>query len=71
MFACRSQPVSSAEFMSALRKQLRVPFGLPLPSAILPGALAATSGRAATPGRALALGYEFKHPDLEDALNHS
>jgi uncharacterized protein len=65
------QPVSSADFMSALRKQLGVPFGLPLPSAILPGALAATSGRAAIPSRALALGYEFKHPNLEDALKHS
>jgi uncharacterized protein (TIGR01777 family) len=62
------QPVSSAEFMSVVRKQVGVPFGLSSPAAMLPGAVAATSGRAAIPGRALALGYDFIHPDLEEAL---
>jgi uncharacterized protein (TIGR01777 family) len=62
--------VTGAQFMGAVRKSLRVPLGLPTPGWLLPGAVRATIGRPAVPGRALALGYDFKHPDLESALRH-
>ena len=61
-------PVSNGQFMASVRRLLRIPFGAPAPGWVLPGAVPATTGRAAMPGRALALGYDFQHPDLESAL---
>jgi uncharacterized protein (TIGR01777 family) len=60
--------VSRADFMGSVRRMLRIPIGAPAPDWLLPGAIPATTGRAAMPGRALALGYDFRHPDLESAL---
>ena len=62
------EPVSSAEFMAALRRVVGAPFALRPPSWLARGAVAATSGRGAAPARALEAGYEFRHPELEPAL---
>jgi uncharacterized protein (TIGR01777 family) len=62
------EPVTSDQFMAGVRAQVRVAGGVPPPSWLVPGAVRATSGRTVAPGRALALGYEFRHPRLESAL---
>lgn len=62
------QAVSRAQFMAGVRRRLRIPVAAPAPGWLLPGAVPATTGRAAIPGRALALGYDFRHPDLDSAL---
>jgi hypothetical protein len=66
-------PVSSAEFMTTLARVAGGPGGLPPPLWLLRSrlgarALAITQGHGAVPERALELGYEFRHPSLEDAL---
>ena len=60
--------VTNSEFMAGVRSQVRVAGGVAPPLRLVPGAVAATSGRTVTPARALALGYDFRHPSLERAL---
>jgi NAD dependent epimerase/dehydratase family enzyme len=62
------ETVTSAQFMAGVRAQVGVPGGVPPPPWLVPGAVAATTGRTVTPERALALGYDFRHPELEGAL---
>jgi uncharacterized protein len=66
-------PVTSAEFMGALRRALEAPRGVPQPRWLLrspvgAGAVAVTQGRGAVPARAAELGYEFRQPHLDGAL---
>jgi uncharacterized protein (TIGR01777 family) len=61
------QPVTGAQFMAWVRAQVRVAGGLRPPSWLVPGAVTATAGRSVAPERALALGYDFRHPRLERA----
>jgi uncharacterized protein len=65
--------VSSAEFMATLARLAHGQPWVPPPRWLLrsrmgAGALAITHGHGAVPARALELGYEFRHPRLEDAL---
>jgi uncharacterized protein (TIGR01777 family) len=59
---------TNAEFMAGVRAQVRVAGGVAPPLRLVPGAVTATSGRTVTPARALALGYDFRHPSLDRAL---
>lgn len=62
------QLVTSGQFMAGVRAQVRVSAGMRPPRWLVPGAVAATAGRSVAPGRALALGFDFRHPRLERAL---
>ena len=66
-------PVTNREFSQALGRALRRPAFAPVPAAalrLLYGEMAeiVTTGQRAIPARALALGYEFDHPELDEAL---
>ncbi len=74
--AAAPNPVPNATFMNAIRKVLRVPFGLPAPEWLL-GMGAAVIGtqtelllksRWVMPTRLLQQGYQFKYIRVEDAL---
>jgi uncharacterized protein (TIGR01777 family) len=67
------EPVTNREFSGALGRALRRPSVLPVPAPalrVLYGEMAqiVTEGQRAVPRRAVELGYEFRHPDLDDAL---
>jgi uncharacterized protein len=67
------EPVTNREFSKALGRVLRRPAVAPVPALamkILYGEMAVivTTGRRAVPQRLRELGYEFRCPDLEDAL---
>jgi uncharacterized protein (TIGR01777 family) len=67
------EPVTNREFSKALGRVLRRPAVAPVPALamkILYGEMAVvvTTGRRALPRRLQELGYEFRRPDLEDAL---
>jgi uncharacterized protein (TIGR01777 family) len=66
-------PVTNAEFSRALGRALRRPAVLPVPGFALRmmyGEMASvvTAGQRMVPRRALELGYEFLHTDLDEAL---
>jgi uncharacterized protein (TIGR01777 family) len=66
-------PVTNAEFSKALGRALHRPAFAPVPAfalRVLYGDMAqiVTEGRRAVPKRALELGYEYAHPDLDEAL---
>jgi len=69
-------PVRNAELMAALRKTLRRPAAPPTPRPLVRiGAMAlrtdpalALTGRRCVPRRLLETGFEFGHPDIEEAL---
>jgi uncharacterized protein (TIGR01777 family) len=66
-------PVTNRELSRALGRALRRPALLPVPGLalkLLYGEMAqiVTTGARAVPARALMLGYEHRHPDLEEAL---
>ncbi len=68
--------VSSAEFMATLAGLVGTPGRLSPPRWLLRsragvGALAVTQGRSAVPARALELGYEFRQPRLDGALQQA
>ncbi len=69
-------PVTNEEFMGAIRKFCHAPFGLPAPSWLLEiGALflrteteLVIKSRRVVPGKLLASGFTFRHPELPPAL---
>ncbi|WP_182526511.1 TIGR01777 family oxidoreductase [Nocardioides dongkuii] len=70
------RPVRNAELMAALRRSARRPAAPPTPAMLVRlGAVAlrtdpalALTGRRAVPARLLSAGFEFRHPDLDEAL---
>jgi uncharacterized protein (TIGR01777 family) len=67
------EPVTNREFSRALGRALHRPAVAPIPGfalRVLYGDMAeiVTEGQRAVPKRALELGYEFRHPDLDAAL---
>jgi uncharacterized protein len=72
--ATAPNPVTNREFSKALGRALRRPSVMPVPKlavAALRGrelADAVAGGARVLPRRALDLGYEFRHPDLDEAL---
>jgi uncharacterized protein (TIGR01777 family) len=66
-------PVTNKEFGKALGKALHRPAMAPVPAFVIKGMYGAMSqivltGVRMIPGRAGELGYEFRHPDLDEAL---
>jgi hypothetical protein len=71
--ATAPHPVTNKEFSKALGRALRRPAIAPVPAfaiRILYGGMAklVVDGQRALPRRALELGYTFRHPDLDEAL---
>jgi uncharacterized protein (TIGR01777 family) len=72
--ATAPNPVTNAEFSKALGRALHRPAVLPIPGLALRAlygemAVIVTTGQRAVPRKALAYGYEFGHPDLDEALD--
>jgi uncharacterized protein (TIGR01777 family) len=70
---CAPNPVTNKEFSKALGKVLHRPAMAPVPGFVIKGMYGAMSqivltGVRMVPGRAGELGYEFAHPDLDEAL---
>jgi uncharacterized protein (TIGR01777 family) len=66
-------PATNRELSKALGRALRRPAFMPVPAMalrLLYGEMAeiVTSGQRAVPRRALALGYRYRHPELDEAL---
>jgi uncharacterized protein (TIGR01777 family) len=66
-------PVTNKEFAKALGKALHRPAVAPVPGFVIKGMYGAMSqivltGVRMVPGRAAELGYDFQHPDLDEAL---
>jgi uncharacterized protein (TIGR01777 family) len=66
-------PVTNKEFAKALGKAVHRPAVAPVPGFVIKGMYGAMSqivltGVRMVPGRAAELGYEFQHPDLDEAL---
>jgi uncharacterized protein len=71
--ATAPEPVSNKEFSKALGRALHRPAIAPVPGfaiRLLYGGMAklVIEGQYARPRRTLDLGYEFRHPDLDEAL---
>jgi uncharacterized protein (TIGR01777 family) len=71
--ATAPEPVTNSVFSKALGRALKRPAIAPVPALAiraLYGDMAeiVTEGQRAVPRRALGLGYEFRHPDLDEAL---
>jgi uncharacterized protein len=71
--AASPAPATNRDFSRALGRALRRPAIAPVPAAALrllygPMAQIVVEGRRAVPARALALGFRFAHPDLDEAL---
>lgn len=75
--ATAPNPVTNREFSKALGRALQRPAFFPVPklavAALRGGELADTvaGGARVLPRRALDLGYEFRHPELDEALEHA
>jgi uncharacterized protein len=72
--ATAPEPVTNRELSKALARALLRPAVLPIPGAalrLLYGEMAqiVTTGARVLPAKALVLGYEFRHPRLEEALH--
>ena len=66
-------PVENREFSKVLGRVLHRPAVLPVPALVLRAmygemAQIVTTGARIVPAKALVLGYEFLHPELEEAL---
>jgi uncharacterized protein (TIGR01777 family) len=66
-------PVTNAEFTHALGRAVGRPTVVPVPGFAMTlmlgeGAVAVTEGQRVLPGRTLATGYVFRHPELAEAL---
>jgi hypothetical protein len=71
--ATAPEPVANADFAKVLGRVLRRPALVPVPAValeLLYGRMAeiVTTGARVVPAKPLVLGYEFHHPDLEQAL---
>lgn len=71
--ACAPEAVTNADFSRALGRALKRPAVLPIPGfalRLLYGEMASvvTASQRMVPKRALELGYEFRHTDLDEAL---
>ena len=72
--ATAPNPVTNREFSKALGRALRRPAAFPVPKLAVTAmrgrelADAVVGGARVLPRRALDLGYEFRHPDLDEAL---
>jgi uncharacterized protein (TIGR01777 family) len=71
--ASAPEPVTNREFSAALGRALQRPAILPVPALALRalyGEMAdiVTEGQRAIPARALALGFEFRHTHVDEAL---
>jgi uncharacterized protein len=71
--ATAPQPVTNADFSRALGRALGRPAWLPVPGLALRALYGEmsqiiTTGARVVPARALVLGYEFRHPRLDEAL---
>ena len=69
-------PVTNKEFSKALGQALHRPAVAPIPGFVIKGMYGemsqiVLSGVRMIPGRAGELGYEFRHPDLDEALRHA
>jgi uncharacterized protein (TIGR01777 family) len=74
--ATAPNPVTNAAFSKALGRALHRPAVLPIPGLALRAlygemAVIVTTGQRAVPRQALAHGYEFTHPDLDEALDNA
>jgi uncharacterized protein len=74
--ATAPEPVTNAEFSKALGRALHRPAIAPVPALAiraLYGDMAeiVTDGQRAVPRRALELGFDFAHPDLDEALEQA
>jgi len=74
--ATAPNPATNAEFSEAVGRALHRPAVLPVPGFALHAlygemAVIVTTGQRAVPSKALAHGYEFAHPDLDEALNQA
>ena len=72
--ASAPEPVTSKQFAKALGRALHRPAVAPVPKLALRALYGEMSeiileGQRAVPARALAAGYEFQHPDLDEALH--
>jgi uncharacterized protein len=70
------EPVTNGELSKVLGRVLRRPAFAPVPGLAVKTlygemAMIVTSGQRAVPGRLLELGYEFRRPDLEEALRNA
>jgi uncharacterized protein len=73
---CAPEPVTNAEFSKALGRALRRPAVIPVPALalkVLYGEMAqvVTTGVRMVPARLRDLGYEFRRPELENALREA
>ena len=74
--ACSPNPVRNADYVAACARALGRAPGLPVPAFMLRAALGemadalVLASRRMEPHRLVAAGYEFRHPDLEEALRH-
>jgi uncharacterized protein (TIGR01777 family) len=73
---CAPEPVTNRELSRALGRVLHRPAVAPVPALavkLLYGEMSqvVTTGQRAVPARLLELGYEFRRPDLEDALREA
>nr|MDQ6914959.1 DUF1731 domain-containing protein [Actinomycetota bacterium] len=71
--AAAPEPATNRELSKALGRALRRPALLPVPGLALRAlygemSQVVTEGQRAVPAKALALGYEFRHTDLDEAL---
>lgn len=71
--ATAPEPVTNWQLSKALGRALRRPAALPVPAAalrLLYGEMAeiVTTGQRVLPAKALVLGYQFRHPHLQEAL---
>jgi len=67
------EPVSNRDFSGALGRALHRPSRLPVPGValgLLYGEMAGivTTGARVMPAKPLVLGYDFRHPELDEAL---
>jgi uncharacterized protein (TIGR01777 family) len=74
--ATAPDPATNRELSKALGRALHRPAVAPVPALAVQAlfgemSIVVTTGQRAVPARATELGYEFRHPDLDEALRHT